>query len=173
MRRRDFLKLLGSAGIAAPACASAQTPSRTYRVGLLSAGGPIGDVSPFGAPLIRGLAKYGYELGRNLAFERRAAEGRLDRLPRLVDELVASKVDVIHTNGYPPALAAKQGATIPVVVIAAGDPVATGLIESLARPGGNLTGVSDVAVELSAKRMGTSKGNRTRAASSGNAVERR
>ena len=153
MRRRDFFKLLSSAAIAAPYRASAQPASGTYRVGLLSAGGPITDASPFGAPLIRGFARHGYELGRNLAFERRAAEGRLDRLPRLVDELVANKVDVIYTNGYPPTLAAKQGTTIPVVAIAAGDPVATGLIESLARPGGNLTGVSDVAAELTAKRM--------------------
>src|SRR5262245_13270967 len=153
MKRRDFLKLLGNTAIAAPGCAFAQSPSRSYRVGLLSAGGPIGDASAFGAPLIRGLSTRGYELGRNLIIERRAAEGRLDRLPRLVEELAASKVDVIHTNGYPPTLAAKQGTTIPVVAIAAGDPVATGLVESLARPGGNLTGVSDVAAELSGKRM--------------------
>jgi putative tryptophan/tyrosine transport system substrate-binding protein len=77
----------------------------------------------------------------------------LDRLPRLVEELVASKVDVIITIGYPTAVAAKQGTTIPVVVMAAGDPVASGLVESLARPGGNLTGFSDLAAALSGKRM--------------------
>ena len=113
----------------------------------------MGDNSPFGAPLIRGLAQHGYTLGRNIVFERRGAEGRLERLPRLVAELVASKVDVIVTFGYPPALAAKQGTTIPVVSFGAGDPVATGLVDGLARPGGNVTGVSDVASELSAKRM--------------------
>ena len=88
-----------------------------------------------------------------IVFERRGAEGRLERLPRLVAELVASNVDVIVTFGFPPALAAKQGTTIPVVAFAAGDPVATGLIDSLGRPGGNLTGFSDQAAELSAKRM--------------------
>jgi putative ABC transport system substrate-binding protein len=86
-------------------------------------------------------------------FERRAAEGRLERLPGLVQELVASKVDVIFALGYPPTLAAKNGTTLPVVSIGAEDPVATGLIAELARPGGNVTGVSDVASELSAKRM--------------------
>ena len=113
----------------------------------------MADNSPFGAPLIRGLAQVGYTQGRNVAFEHRGAEGRLDRLPRLVEELVASKVDVIVTFGYPPALAANQGTTIPVVAFGSGDPVATGLVASLARPGGNLTGISDVAAELSAKRM--------------------
>jgi putative ABC transport system substrate-binding protein len=88
-------------------------------------------------------------------FERRGAETHTDRLPRLVEELVATKVDVILTVGYPAALAAKQGTTIiPIVVTeAGGDPVATGLVDSLSRPGGNLTGVSDVAVELTPKRM--------------------
>jgi putative ABC transport system substrate-binding protein len=102
--------------------------------------------------LVRGLAQHGYIEGRNVVFERRGADGRLERLPRLVEELVASNVDVFLTFGYPPALA-KQGTTIPVVAFAAGDPVATGLIYSLARPGGNLTGFSDEAEELSAKRM--------------------
>ena len=147
MRRRDFIQVLGGALIAAPWCAQAQTAPKVYRIGLLSAVGPVADNSPFGAPLIRGLAQHGYTQGRNVAFERRGAEGRLDRLPRLVEELVASKVDVIVTIGYPPTLAAKQSTTIPVVAIAAGDPVATGLVESLARPGGNLTGFSDVASE--------------------------
>ena len=153
MKRRDFVQLLGGALIAAPWCAQAQTAPKVYRIGLLSPGGPVADASPFGAPLIRGLVQQGYTPGRNAAFERRAAEGRLDRLPRLVEELVASKVDVIVTFGYPPALAAKQGTTIPVVSFGAGDPVATGLVESLARPGGNLTGISDLATELTAKRL--------------------
>ena len=85
-------------------------------------------------------------------FERRATEGHIDRLPRLVDEIVASKVDVIVTFGYPPALAAKQRTTLPVVAFGTGDPVGTGLVDSLARPGGNITGISDVAAELTPKR---------------------
>jgi ABC-type uncharacterized transport system substrate-binding protein len=153
MKRRDFIQVLGGALIAAPWGAQAQTGPKVHRIGLLSAAAPMADNSPFGVPLIRGLAQHGYTQGRNVVFERRGAEGHLDRLPRLVDELAASKVDVIVTTGYPPALAAKQGTTIPVVAILTGDPVATGLVDSLARPGGNLTGVSDVAAELSAKRM--------------------
>jgi putative tryptophan/tyrosine transport system substrate-binding protein len=153
MRRREFLALLGGAAIGLPHAVIAQTPSRIYRVGLLSGGAPITDDSPFGAPLVRGLARQGYTQGRNLILERRGAAGRPDQLPRLVEELVTSGVDVIGALGYPPALAAKQGTTLPVVVIAAGDPVATGLVESLARPGGNLTGISDLSSELTAKRL--------------------
>ena len=151
--RREFITLLGSAAVAWPCIVMAQTPAKVYRIGLLSATALVTDASPNGMALIRGLAQHGYALGRNLAFERRAAEGHLDRLPRLVDELAASKVDVIVTFGYPPTLAAKQGTTIPVVAINAGDPVGTGLAESLARPGGHITGISDVSAELTPKRM--------------------
>jgi putative ABC transport system substrate-binding protein len=121
---------------------------------LLNAGEPLSDTSYFGTAIIRGFAKHGYTLDRNLAFERRGAQAHIDRFPRLVDELVASKVDVILTLSYPATVAAKRGTTtVPVVVIGAGDPVATGLVDGLARPGGNITGVSDVAIELSAKRL--------------------
>jgi putative ABC transport system substrate-binding protein len=154
LRRREFIAaLLGGAAIASPLPVIAQTPSKVYRIGLLSALAPPTDASPFIAPFIRGLAQLGYAQGRNLVFERRGADGRLDRLPRLVEELVANKVDAIMVGGYPATLAAKQGTTIPVVAYGAGDPVATGLIESLARPGGHLTGISDLATELSAKRL--------------------
>ena len=98
--------------------------------------------SAFGAPLIHALAQHGYTQDRNVMFERRGAEGRLERLPGLLEELVASKVDAIFALGYPATLAAKRGAKIPIVSILAGDPVATGLADSLARPGGNLTGGS-------------------------------
>ncbi len=151
MRRREFVTLLGVA-VAWPRASVAQTTSKSARVGLLSAGAPIADNSSQGAALIRGLIQHGYQLGRNLAFERRGAEGHIDRLPRLVGELVASKVGVIVTFGYPPAVAAKQATTLPVVVVAV-DPVGTGLVESLARPGGNLTGISDVSAEVTPKRM--------------------
>ena len=151
MKRREFIPLLGVA-IAWPSAIIAQAASKSARVGLLSAGAPIGDNSSQGLALIRGLALRGYKLGRNLTFERRGAEGHIDRLPRLVNELVASKVDVIVTFGYPPALACKQGTSLPVVVVAL-DPVGTGLVESLARPGRNLTGISDVSAEVTPKRM--------------------
>jgi putative ABC transport system substrate-binding protein len=156
MERREFITLLGGAAIlpAIPASvAVAQAPSRVYRIGLLGTLGPPGDNTPFVAPLIKGLAARGYTPGRNLAFERRGAEGKLEQLPRLIEELAGSKVDVIFTVGYPPALAVKERKSIPAAVIAVGDPVATGLIESLALPGGNLVGISDLATELTAKRL--------------------
>ena len=151
MRRRDFMTLLGGAALAWPHVAAAQ--DRVYRIGLLSSGAPVADNSPFGAALIRGLAQHGYALDKNFTFERRGAEAHVDRLPRFVEELVASKVDIIVTLGYPTALAAKQGTTLPVVVYGAGDPVGTGLAASLARPGGNLTGISDASAEVTPKRM--------------------
>ena len=151
--RRALLTLLGGAVVAWPCAVRAQTPAKVYRIGLLNAADGVPDTSPNGAALIRGLARRGYALGRNLVFERRGAEGHLDRLPRLVDELVASQVDVIVTFGDPPALAAKPGTSIPVVVVNAGDPVGTGLVESLARPGGHLTGISDMSAELTSKRL--------------------
>src|SRR3954466_15987040 len=80
---------------------AAQPASKVYRVGLLTPTAPLADTSPFGAPLVRGLAQHGYRQNHNLIFERRGAEGHLDRLPQLVAELVASNVDVIVATGYP------------------------------------------------------------------------
>jgi ABC-type uncharacterized transport system substrate-binding protein len=153
LKRRDFITLFGVAAISSPRAGIAQTASRTYRVGLFNTGAPVTDTSPFGAALIRGLGQRGYVLERNLVIERRGAGGRTEILPHLLGELVASKVDLILAMDYPAALAAKNGTTIPVIVLGAGDPVGTGLVDGLARPGGNLTGVSDVAVELSPKRL--------------------
>jgi ABC-type uncharacterized transport system substrate-binding protein len=153
LTRRVCLTLLGGAAVAWPCAVIAQTPAKVYRLGVLSGGAPVTDASPLGAALIRGLAQHGYALGRNLELERRGAEGYLDRLPRLVDELGASQVNAIVTIGYPPALAAKQSTSLPVVAINAGDPVSTGLVASLARPGGHLTGISDVSADLTPKRM--------------------
>ena len=145
------MAFFGGVALAWPRVVAAQGP--VYRIGLLSSGAPIAENSPQGTALIRGLTEHSYELGRNLVFERRGAEAHTDRLPRLVEELVASKVDLIVTLGYPTALAAKQGTSVPVVVFGAGDPVGTGLVASLARPGGNLTGISDVSAEVTPKRM--------------------
>jgi putative tryptophan/tyrosine transport system substrate-binding protein len=153
MRRRDFLAILSSAAVTASRGASAQTENKTHRVGLFNPGVPVSDGSLYGAPLIRGLEKHGYSLGRNMAFERRGAEGRVEHLPRLLDELVASKVDVIFALGYPAALVAKNGTSLPVVVCSVGDPVVTGLVDNLARPGGHLTGIADLAAELAPKRL--------------------
>jgi putative tryptophan/tyrosine transport system substrate-binding protein len=134
-----------------PAGALAQS-GKVYRVGLAAVGAP--DTGILGPAMVRNFSQRGYVDGQTIAFERRAAQGELDRLPGFIEELVATHVDVIITSGYPAAIAAKERAgNTPIVVINSGDPVATGLAASLARPGGNITGVSDVASELSAKRL--------------------
>ena len=153
MTRRACLTLLGGAALAWPGALLAQAPGKVYRLGVLSGGVPVADTSPFGAALLRGLAQHGYTLRRNLALERRDAEGHSDHLPRLVDDFGASQVAALVTIGYPAALAAKQGTRLPVVAINAGDPVSTGLVASLARPGGHLTGISDVSADLTPKRL--------------------
>jgi len=152
IRRREFITLLGATAVW-PRTVTAQSPSKVYRIGSLIITEPVANNSPFGAALIRGLAQHGYALDKNLTFEHRGAEMQIDRLPRLVNELVTNKVDVIVAFGYPAALAAKQGTSLPVVSFTAGDPVGTGLVDSLARPGGNITGVSDVSAEVTPKRL--------------------
>jgi putative tryptophan/tyrosine transport system substrate-binding protein len=131
--------------------AAAQTLSKVYHLGLLGCGPPPSDTNDNVAGLIRGLTQRGYVLDRNVTFERRGAQFHFDRFPGLVDELVANRVDVIVALCYPAAAAAQQGTkTIPIV--SAGTS-ATDLVHSLARPGGNLTGMSDLADELAAKRL--------------------
>jgi ABC-type uncharacterized transport system substrate-binding protein len=131
-------------------------PSKVYRVGLISVGAP--DTGILGAGMARNFAQRGYVEGGNIVFERRSAQGKPERLPGLVDELVARHVDVIITQGYPAAMAAKERAgNTPIVVTFSGDPVATGLAVSLAHPGSNITGVSEIASELSAKRLAVLK----------------
>ena len=157
MKSSIFLVVLVLALASRSAEALAQAPTSIYRIGLLSVGPDPTDQSPFGAGLIRGFARHGFVLGQNLAFERRAAHGQLDRLPQLVDELAAQKVAVIVTMGYPAALAAKNHTSLPVVIVQAGDPVEDGLAASFAKPGGHLTGLSEIAAELSLseKTIGT------------------
>jgi putative ABC transport system substrate-binding protein len=153
MNRRKIIQLAGGLGLAAPLAAFAQDTSKVRRVGLLSPGPVMTDNSPFGTALIRGLAEHGYVVGKNLQFERRGAEGHVDRLPQLVAELAANHVEVIATTGYPTAVATKQGTKLPIVAVNSGDPVATGLVTSLAHPDGNLTGISDVSAEVTPKRL--------------------
>ena len=140
--------------LAAPFLAAAQPSQKVLRVGHLAAGGR----TPDGAPpdsLREGLRGLGYVEGQNVTYEARFAEGKMERLSGLAAELVQLKVDVIVAQGGLAARAAKQAtSTIPIVMApAAGDAVAVGLIASLARPGGNVTGLSDESVQLSAKRM--------------------
>ena len=140
--------------LAVPFSTAAQTSSKSYRVGHLFGGGRTADGLP-PRPLRDALRELGYVEGRNVLYEARFAEGQIDQLPALAAELVRVKVDVIVAQGGAAAFAAKQTtSTIPIVIApASGDAVAIGLIESLARPGGNVTGMTDEIVQLSAKRV--------------------
>jgi putative ABC transport system substrate-binding protein len=149
MRRRQFITLLGGA-MAWPLVARAQQ-SKTARIGVLYIG--TADAESFKEELRQGLRELGYVEGQNIAFEFRSAEGKLDRLPELAAELVRLNVDVIVALYVPPSMAAKQATgEIPIVVIV-GDPVETGIVASLARPGGNITGVSLMASALHGKSV--------------------
>jgi putative ABC transport system substrate-binding protein len=152
MRRRDFMTLLGGAAapsILWPLAARAQQPAMPV-VGYLSIGVP----APLDA-LRKVLAELGYVEGRNLAIELRWAEGQLDRLPELAVDLVRRRVAAIVAGGPPAARAARAAsATIPIVFSIGEDPVAEGLVTSLNRPGGNVTGVTGFANQLIAKRLG-------------------
>jgi putative ABC transport system substrate-binding protein len=140
--------------LAAPFLAASQPLQKVFRVGHLAAGGRTPDGRP-PAPLRESLRGLGYVEGEKVAYEARFAEGKIERLPSLAAELVRLKVDVLVTQGGPAAAAAKHAtSTIPIVMaLAAGDAVAAGLIASLAHPGGNVTGLTDESVQLSAKRM--------------------
>ncbi len=139
--------------LAAAPSTDAQSPGRVFRIGTLFPG-PHPPSSDWKQPLVQGLRELGWVEGQNVAVEDRWAEGKTLRLPELAADLVRAKVDVILTASWPAAVAAKQAATtIPVVITGAGDPVGTGLVASLARPGGNITELGDLSTELSAKRL--------------------
>jgi putative ABC transport system substrate-binding protein len=150
MRRRELL-LMATAMMAARAVRAQQKAMPV--IGYLGGAAPE-PFAPFVAAFRQGLQDTGYVEGQNLAIEYRWADGRLDRLPELAADLVSRKVDVIATSGGPaPARAAKNAtATIPIVFVA-GDPVEQGLVASLARPGGNLTGFSIMSIEVWPKRL--------------------
>ena len=155
MRRREFAAFLGTA-IACPLVARAEQARKIYRVGFLSPGAFAPDSNPGKRTeqIVHELAQNDVTPGANLELVKRGAQGHYERLPGLVAELVAAKVDVIVTYSYPVAEAAKGGtSTVPIVVFSAGDPVRTHLVQSLSRPGGNITGISDVAAELAPKRL--------------------
>jgi putative ABC transport system substrate-binding protein len=139
--------------LAAPLVALAQSPSTIHRIGLLGADPPTVSAPRYEA-FRQGLRDLGYVEGRNLAIEYRHVEGRMDRLPALAAEVVGLKVDVIVAPSTPMALAVKAiTGTIPIVFVTAGEPVSSGLVASLARPGGNATGLSLLAPELVARQL--------------------
>lgn len=157
MRRREFITVIGGAATW-PLAARGQQAAKIFRLGTLTPSLPISATSPLGAVLLGELAQRGYTLGQNLAFDARAAGGEKSRLPQLLLDFQASGVDAIVAIGYPTAVAAKTAGIPTVVAYGAGDPVATGLVVSLARPGGSITGISDDATTLSTKRLSLLKG---------------
>ena len=152
MARRTFIRAMSSGLLAVPITAEAQEAAKVPRLGLLIsswAGNPH-----LRATFLQGLRELGYVEGRNVVIEYRSAEARSERFPALAAELVALKVDVLVVPGTPGALAAKQATrTIPIVFAGVSDPVESGLVTSLARPGGNVTGVSLLAPELVGKSL--------------------
>lgn len=148
--RRKLVVALGAGTLAWTCTLHAQAPARVLRIGVLSPFSP----SESAQALQSGLRERGWVEGKNLSIDYRYADGRSDRLPALATDLIGLQIDVIVTVTSPAALAAqKVTKVIPIVMAAAGEPVSSGLVESLARPGGNITGLSQMAFELGGKRL--------------------
>ena len=151
--RREFIATLGGVAAAWPLAARAQQPGKLPTIGYLGSGTPATQ-SAWVAAFVQRLRELGWIEGRTVAIEHRWAEGRYERFAKIAAELVRFKVDVIVTSGTPAVMALKQATSlIPIVFAQAGDPVANNLVASLARPGGNITGLSNQTRELAGKRL--------------------
>ena len=153
MKRRDFITLIGGAAAAWPLTARAQQPAKLRTIGFLYQSTPSAE-SARAAAFLQQLHKLGWIEGSTIAIEYRSAAGRPERMAEIAAEFVQLKVDVIVTSGTATVIALKRATTaIPIVFGAAGDPVDTGLVASLARPGGNVTGLSILSTDLIGKRL--------------------
>jgi putative tryptophan/tyrosine transport system substrate-binding protein len=153
MERRTFLAMIPGSLLAAPLAAAAQQAEKIYRIGMLERTSMAINAANLDG-FRRGLRDLGYVEGKSFVIEYRSADGRDERFPGLATELVRLKVDLIVTRRTPAALAARNATRkIPVVMAGIGDPVGQGVVASLARPGGNVTGLSAVVTELYAKRV--------------------
>jgi putative ABC transport system substrate-binding protein len=153
MVRRTFLGIVAGGLLATPVTVEAQPAEKIYRIGMLERTSTAINAANLDA-FRRGLRDLGYIEGKNFVIEYRSADGRDEQFPDLATELVRLKVDMIVTRGTPAALAAKNATgTIPVVIMGLADPVGQGIVASLARPGGNITGVSAIVTEIYAKRV--------------------
>ncbi len=139
--------------LAAPLLADAQQAGKIYRIGYLLVASSRHKSRPSHKGFLQELRKYGFVAGDNLVVEYRFADGKRDRLPDLATELVQSGVDVIFTFASGVSAARKATTTIPIVFVGVTDPVAAGIVDSLARPGGNLTGFSNTGLDLNPKRL--------------------
>jgi ABC-type uncharacterized transport system substrate-binding protein len=159
MNRRGFIAAVTGSLLAAPLATEAQPRGNLYRIGFLGAGSPSDpSFRRFFDAFRNGLAELGYAEGQNIAIESRWAAGKYERLPSLAAELVRLRMDVIVTSAVPAIRAAKDATgTIPIIMAVVVDPVATGLVASLARPGGNITGLSGMTPELVGKQLGMLK----------------
>ena len=153
MQRREFITLVGGAAAAWPIATRAEQPARLQTIGFLGSATP--SAAPEGAAaFVQRLSELRWVVGSTVAFEYRWAEGRNDRFAEFAAEFVRLKVDAIVTSGTPSVLALMQAtSSIPIVFVAVGDPVANGLVKSLARPGGNVTGLSNQTRDLAGKRV--------------------
>jgi putative ABC transport system substrate-binding protein len=161
VKRRQFISLLGGAAAAWPLAARAQQPGRVYRVGLVFTTSPVSEMAgpdpihPMARSFVQGLRALGYLQGQNLVLEHRSAEGKFERFPEIIRELVSIKVDVIVTVTNPMTRAARNVTrTVPIVMAYSVSPVEHGLVQSLSRPGGNVTGFTmNVGSEIPDKQL--------------------